>query len=105
MLWLKVLHLGITALPWAIGIWCRKVWILLACIAIQLVVLAQWLILGRCVLNEIENEGSSSESIYIIQFSEWMQIPLKEFKDGFILINSIAPSFLQISRIAGEIGL
>jgi len=77
----------------------------LACIAIQLVVLAQWLILGRCVLNEIENEGSSSESIHLIQFSEWMQIPLKEFKDGFILINSIAPSFLQISRIAGEIGL
>ena len=105
MLWLHVLHVGITALPWIIGIWCRKVWILLACIAIQMLVMAQWLILGRCILNEIENEGLTSESLLMIQFSEWMQIPLKEFKDGFILINSIAPSFLQISRIAGEIGL
>ena len=70
-----------------------------------MLVMAQWLILGRCVLNEIENEGLTNESLLMIQFSEWMQIPLKEFKDGFILINSIAPSFLQISRIAGEIGL
>jgi hypothetical protein len=67
--------------------------------------MAQWLILGRCVLNEIENEGASTESVFITDISEWMQIPVKEFKDGFVLINSIAPSFLQMSRIAGDLGI
>lgn len=105
MLWLKVLHLGITALPWILGIWCRKAWVLLLCIALQMLAMAQWLILGRCILNEIENEGASTESMLIIDISEWMQIPVKEFKDGFVLINSIAPSFLQMSRIAADLGI
>ena len=70
-----------------------------------MLVMAQWLILGRCILNELENEDASTESVFVTDWSEWMQIPEKEFKDGFILINSIAPSFLQISRIAGDLGL
>lgn len=105
MLWLKVLHVGISTLPWILGIWCRKAWVLLLCIAIQMLVMTQWLIYGGCILNEIENEGLSTESVFVTGLSEWMQIPVKEFKDGFILINSIAPTFLQISRIAGELGL
>jgi len=105
MLWLKVLHVGITTLPWILGIWCRKAWVLLICIAIQMLVMTQWLIYGGCILNEIENEGLSKESVFVTEFAEWMQITEKECKDGFILINSIAPSFLQISRIAGELGL
>jgi hypothetical protein len=67
--------------------------------------MAQWLILGRCILNEIENEGASTESVFITDISEWMQIHVKEFKDGFVLINRIAPSFLQMSRIAGDLGI
>lgn len=70
-----------------------------------MLVMTQWLIYGGCILNEIENEGLSTESVFVTGLSEWMQIPVKEFKDGFILINSIAPTFLQISRIAGELGL
>lgn len=70
-----------------------------------MLVMTQWLIYGGCILNEIENEGRSKESVFVTELAEWMQISEKEFKDGFILINSIAPSFLQISRIAGELGL
>ena len=105
MIWLKILHVGISTMPWVLGIWCRKAWVLLLCLAIQMLVMAQWLILGRCILNELENEDASTESVFVTDWSEWMQIPEKEFKDGFILINSIAPSFLQISRIAGDLGL
>ena len=99
------MHIGITALPWIFAIWCRKAWVLLICLAVNLLVMTQWLILGRCVLNEIENEGRTKESTIMMDIAEHWQIPFLEFKDGFILITSLAPSFLQMSLIAGELGL
>jgi len=103
--WLKYAHVGVTALPWVIGLWCRKAWVLMICLAIQILVLTQWLLLGRCVLNEIENGGESIESEPMVRVAEWFGIPFQEFKDGFVLINSLAPSFLHMSRIAGALGI
>ena len=103
--WLKIFHIGLLTLPWLIGIMCRRAWILLLCLAINFVVLTQWLILGRCILNEVENNGASKESSMMIDVAEYFNIPLQEFKDGYVLINSLAPSFLQMSRIAGALGL
>ncbi len=102
---IKILHIGITALPWIIAIWFRKAWIILLCLAIEIVVMTQWVVLGRCFLYKIESGGASSESETMMQVAEWFQIPYDEFKNGFVLINSLAPSFLQMSRLAGALNL
>jgi hypothetical protein len=102
---LQFLHIGLTALPWGFAIWCRRAWVLLICIAVNMVVMTQWLILGNCVINRFEGDGTTTESAVMIDIAKYWQIPFQEFKDGFILINALAPSFLQISRIAGALGL
>ena len=102
---IKILHIGITALPWIIALWFRKAWVILICLAIQIVVMTQWIVLGRCFLNSIENGGTSAESETMMNVAEWFQIPFDEFKHGFVLINSLAPSFLQMSRLAGALKL
>ena len=102
---LKICHIGITMLPWIIALWCRKAWILLICLAIQLLVMTLWLVLGSCFLNKIENGGASTESEAMMHIAEQLGIPFDEFKHGFVLINSLAPSFLQMSRLAGALGL
>jgi hypothetical protein len=91
--------------PWPVAIWARQAWIIILCLAIHLVIIVQWAILGNCILNRIENEGRTDESEFVIQTSEYLKIPLEEFKHGMILVNSLAPNFLHLSRLAGALGL
>ena len=106
MEWVKRAHLLLVASPWIAAIWIRQVWVIILCLAIHLVVMTQRAFLkGKCFLNKIENEGLSDESEISIQMSEWLQIPLDELKQGFILINGLAPNFLHLSRLAGALGL
>ena len=106
MEWVKRAHLLLAASPWIAAIWIRQAWVIMVCLAIHLTVITQWAFLkGKCFLNKIENEGLSDESEISIQISEWLQIPLDELKQGFILINGLAPNFLHLSRLAGALGL
>lgn len=106
MEWLKRAHILMAASPWFAAIWFRKVWIIILCVAIHIVVITQWAILkGRCFLSRIENNGLSDESDALINLSAWLQIPYEEFKQGVILINGLAPNFLHLSRLAGALGL
>jgi hypothetical protein len=100
--WLQTAHLALTAIPWILALWVRQAWVILICIAIQILLLAQWLVVGHCVLNPLENDGST-ESFMMIRASEWFGVPLEEFKRGFVLINSVAPSFFQMGRLAGAL--
>lgn len=106
MEWLKRAHILFALTPWVAAILFRKVWLILLCLAIHLVASAQWAILqGRCFLNRIENNGLSDESEALLHVSAWLQIPFTELKQGFVLVNALAPSFLHLSRLAGALGL
>lgn len=96
---LQVFHIGITLLPWIIGIFVRNPLILLIALAAQVLVMTQWIVLGHCILSPIENNGSKN-SITVEQIAAWLKLPVEEFNKGFTLINATAPSFLQFSRIA-----
>ena len=105
MEWLKRAHICISVSPWIAAIWFRQAWIIILCLAFHLVVITQWAVLGRCFLHRIENEGRTDESEFAIQASEYFKIPLEELKQGFILVNGLAPNFLHLSRLAGALGL
>jgi hypothetical protein len=101
---LQLVHIAITALPWVIAIFFRHPVILLLCLAGQILAMVQWLVFGHCLLNPLENNGST-ESAAMEWTAEWLRIPLENFKRGFVLVNAAAPSFLNLSRIAGYLGL
>jgi hypothetical protein len=106
MEWLKQIHILCMLGPWPIAIWARQAWIIILCLAIHLIVITQWAALrNHCALNIIENEGRTDESEFAIQASEYFNIPLEELKQGFILVNGLAPNFLHLSRLAGALGL
>jgi len=105
MEWLKRFHIVMIASPWIAALWFRQVWIIIVCLAIHLLVMAQWSILGNCFLNRIENEGKSDESEILLNAADWFQIHPEELKRGYVLINSLAPNFLHLSRLAGALGL
>lgn len=102
--WLQTAHVALTAVPWILALWVRQAWIILICIAIQILLHAQWLIVGHCVLNPLENENNgTTDSFAMVRASECLGIPIEDFKKGFLLINSVAPSFFQMGRLAGAL--
>ena len=105
MIWLKCVHVGIALCPWIAAIVFRKVWIILLCLAAHVLVMAQWSILGNCVLNRIENGGTSDESEILLGVADWLNIDPEELKRRFILVNILAPIMLHLSRLAGAHGL
>lgn len=100
----QIIHIGITAIPWIIALFVRNPIVLMLCLAAQLLVMTQWLVLGHCILNPLENNGSTT-SITIERVAGWMKIPVEAFEKGFVLINAAAPSFLKLSRLAAALGL
>lgn len=101
---LQIFHVGITLLPWIIALFVRSPAILLAAIAIQTLVILQWVVVGHCILNPIENNGST-HSAATEKLAAWLKIPVEEFNKISALVSTAAPSFLQMSRLAGSLGL
>ncbi len=101
---LQAFHIALTALPWLIGLFVRSPAILLITIAIQTLIILQWVLVGHCVLNPLENNGSK-HSLTTESLAAWIGLPVAEFEKGIALIHTAAPSFLQFSRLAGALGL
>jgi hypothetical protein len=101
---LHVIHVIIAALPWIIALFVRSPAILLAAIAIQTLVILQWVVVGHCLLNPLENNGSI-HSIATEKLATWMKIPFEEFNKISVMVSTASPSFLQLSRLAGSLGL
>ena len=101
---LQAFHIGITMLPWIVALFVRSPAILLLAIAIQTVVILQWVLVGHCVLNPLENNGAK-HSLTTESLAAWIGLPIEEFERGVALIHTAAPSFLQFSRLAGALGL
>jgi hypothetical protein len=101
---LQIVHIGITALPWIIAIFVRHPGVLLLCLAAQVLVMVQWLVVGHCLLTPLETDGAT-ESPLMERFSDWIQVPLENFKKGFVLVNAAAPSFLKLSKVAAYLGV
>ena len=103
--WLKLFPICLGASPWIAAIYFRQTWIIILCLAVHVIVITQWAILGHCILNSIENGGASNESEWTIYIASAFEIPIEEFKHGMILVNGLAPNFLHLSRLAGALGL
>jgi hypothetical protein len=101
---LQVFHIALALLPWMIALFVRSPTILLAAIAVQTLVMIQWVVIGYCILNPIENNGSKNSHI-TESISEWIQLPIEEVNKGIALIQTAAPSFLQFSRLARLLGI
>jgi hypothetical protein len=63
----------------------------------------QWVLLGNCILNPIENNGSRYSA-----FHEWaakqMGIGVREFNKGSILITNVAPTCAMAGILFGLLG-
>lgn len=65
---LQVFHILLALLPWLIALFVRSPAILLAAVAIQTLVMIQWIVIGHCILNPIENNGSKhSHAMELLQ--------------------------------------
>lgn len=101
---MQAFHILLALSPWLIALFVRSPTILLAAIAIQMLVIIQWVVIGHCILNPIENNGSKN-SHAAESLAEWLQLPMEEFNKGIALIHTAAPSFLQFSRLARSLGI
>ena len=104
MQWLQVLHAVLATLPWVVLLWTRNLWVSVVWLAISLMVTAQWQVIGTCILNPIENEGGQY-AVFVEKLAGWFKLPVEESDKGFTLVNMLSPSFAQMSRIAGALGL
>jgi len=103
MLWLQSLHFFGTFLPWLIVLFVRNPRILLFAIMWNFAITVQWVILGKCILAPIENNGSRYPAFY-----EWLasyfDIPIREFSKGYMLIMSTAPTFVMAALLSTSLG-
>ncbi len=99
-----MLHVMVALIPWVVSIFVKNPVILILCLAGQILAMVQWLVFGYCLMNPLENNGSS-ESFVMKRVSEWLRIPLENFQKGLVLVNTAAPSFLELSKIAGYLGI
>ena len=101
MLW--IIHGLLSTLSWLIVIFVRNPRILLIAILWNFLLAAQWLVIGTCIINPIENHGSRYSIMH-----EWMAseigIPVCDFTKGFILIMSVSPTCIMAGRVYRALG-
>jgi hypothetical protein len=103
MLWFQRLHASTALLPWLVVAFIRDPRILLLCIMIEFFIVIQWVILGGCILNPIENSGSRYSAFHVWA-SELLGIGVREFNKGTILITNVAPTCAMAGILFGLLG-
>jgi hypothetical protein len=100
MRWLQILHTTIVIIPWLVVAIIRDPRLLLLSIMIEFFIVIQWVLLGGCILNPIENNGSKYSA-----FHEWaskqLGIGVREFNKGSILITNVAPTCAMAGILFG----
>jgi hypothetical protein len=100
MLWFQRLHALTGLLPWLVVAIVREPRVLLLCIMVEFFIAIQWIILGGCILNPIENSGSRYSA-----FHEWaatqLGIGVRDFNKGSILITNVAPTCAMAGILFG----
>jgi hypothetical protein len=91
-------------LPWIFAIWINDVRALLFSLVWQIVLMAQWLLLGKCILSPIENNGSRHPAV-LEGAANMMGIPIKDFNAGWLLINTVSPAFYMAARLSRVLGI
>lgn len=103
MRWLQILHGTVTIIPWLVVFFIRDPSLLLLSIMIEFFIAIQWVLLGNCILNPIENNGSK----YSV-FHEWaanqLGIGVRDFNKGSILITNVAPTCAMAGILFGLLG-
>jgi len=99
--------IGIALAPgsWLLVWWIRDPYWILICICLTILIMTQWLVLGRCILHTIENDDGSSDSEFMTYLSSLLQIPLESIKNGYILTNVVSQMFAQFSLLCRYFGL
>jgi hypothetical protein len=101
---LLIFHIVITGLPWIVALFFSDPTLLLLFIAIELLVILQWVVVGYCILSPLENNGSTN-SAACDYLADLLQIPVDAINKGIVAVNCAAPCFLTLSRIAGALGV
>lgn len=103
MRWLQILHALSGLIPWLVVAIIRDPRLLLLTIMIEFFIVIQWVLLGGCILNHIENNGSKYSA-----FHEWaseqLGIGVREFNRGTILITNVAPTCAMAGILFGLLG-
>ena len=103
MKWLQSLHGMVTIIPWLVVAFIRDPRLLLLSIMVEFFIVIQWVILGGCILNPIENNGSKHSALH-----EWaagqLGIGVREFNRGSILVTCVAPTCAMAGILFGLLG-
>lgn len=99
-----VLHCCLATIPWLSAMFVQTPGFLLLAVLVNIGILVQYLILNTCVLTFIETPGEN-ESFITIGLATLTQTPLEAVKHAVTLINFVAPTFLELSKIAERLGV
>ena len=101
---LLCLHAMSVSFAWISALYFKSPAIVILCLSFNIILMTQWLVLGGCVLTQIETPGTDESFI-----TKWMadvsQTPIEAVKQAWTLINTASPTFFQLSRLAGALGL
>ena len=99
MLWLQIIHGSSVCIPWMIVWYVRDVRLLLMAVFWNFLIVTQWVILGKCIISPIENNGSRYLALYEYLAGK-LGIHPRDFSKGALLVMTVAPCFVMGSRIA-----
>jgi hypothetical protein len=100
MKWFQRLHGIITIIPWLVVFFIRDPSLLLLSIMIEFFIVIQWVLLGGCILNPIENNGSKYSALHE-WFANQLGIDIRDFNKGSILITNVAPTCAMAGILFG----
>ena len=96
---LLAIHIACIPAAWATAIYFTSPTAILIALACNILLLLQWLILEYCILTEFETPGLH-DSIMLTWVVDYTQTPIDDVKKAWTLINTAAPIFFELSRLA-----
>jgi len=85
--------------PWIVAYFVKEPGMLLLAIATNILMMAQYLIFGTSILTFIETPDSN-HSFIMSGLAHFTQTAIEDVKNAVLLINTVSPALLEISKLA-----
>ena len=94
-----ILHGCLALFPWIVAIFVESPIHLMIGITIGILILVQYIILGECILTQVETPGAK-DSLIILILSDLTKSTKVDVRNAVTLMNNVAPIFYGFSKLA-----
>ena len=93
-------HAMTVFIPWTFAIYLKSPTLIMISFTLNLLTLIQFVVFGGCLATAFETPGAE-DSFIMTGLAAATRTPVDAVKSAFTLINSAAPMFMELSKIAG----